>query len=236
MASHDSLPQLNGVSPNLRTALVQAQPQPSRAPRVHGRKPTHARNPTSPRAPPPRLQSRTRITATKRAASRQELSILRPCPAAFVTAPSLAGLLTASVRVALSSARVDAWRSPLRHHRLVPSFEYLCPRGAQVAVQDLGENGIVFNHSTKTPKQQCVWSSGCKVDGNGCCCASDPAPQVGLSALSQMVNTRAPTSPKGAKMPRGLMSAKPKPRDEAMEHFKNVLFGVDFRPVNNSHL
>lgn len=49
--------------------------------------------------------------------------------------------------------------------------------------------------------------------------------QVGMSALSQMVNTRAPTSPKGSKAPRGLMAAKPDAKEEALDHFKNVLFG-----------
>lgn len=48
-----------------------------------------------------------------------------------------------------------------------------------------------------------------------------------MSALSQMVNTRAPTSPKGgSKAPRGLMSSKPNPSDEALDHFKNVLLGT----------
>jgi hypothetical protein len=50
--------------------------------------------------------------------------------------------------------------------------------------------------------------------------------QVGMSALSQMVNTRAPASPKAAKAPRGLMSAKPNAKDEALDHFKNVLFST----------
>jgi len=48
--------------------------------------------------------------------------------------------------------------------------------------------------------------------------------ESGLDMLGAAMNTRAPLSPRGA--PKGLMAAKLDPKEQAIENFKNVLFGT----------